>query len=142
MKKSFKKKKQATVAVFLDIKKAYDYVWCGPLYKLVKIGIRGNCLGWLSKFLCKRSIAIRLGGHTPNSRKTTNGFTQGAFISPLLFNIMLYDFPAPPTNTNRFLFANDVTIYAQAKRPNDSEPILQPYIEKVWKWGRKWKFKF
>jgi hypothetical protein len=55
---------------------------------------------------------------------------------------MLHDFPSPPANTNRLLFADDVTIYAQAKRPIDSEPILQPYIDKVSKWGRKWKFKF
>jgi hypothetical protein len=73
IKKSFKDK-QATVAVFLDINKAYDSVWTrGLLYRLTKIGINGNCLGWLSNFLCERSIAIRLRGHTSNPRKINNG---------------------------------------------------------------------
>jgi ribonuclease HI len=142
IKKGFKDK-QAIVADFLDINKAYDSVWTrGLLYKLSKIGIHGNCLGWLSNFLCDRSIAIRLGGHTSNPRKIFNGVPQVAVISPLLFNVMLYDFPAPPPVVTRLLFADDVTLYAKADRPIDSEPILQPYINKVSKWGRKWKFRF
>ena len=48
----------------------------------------------------------------------------------------------PPTNVNRLLFSDDITLYAQVKHPMDAEPILKPYIDKVVKWGRKWKFKF
>lgn len=35
-----------------------------------------------------------------------------------------------------------VSIYSKVKRPIDAEVILQPYLDKVAKWGRKWKFKF
>jgi hypothetical protein len=94
--KKASKKKKSTVAVFLDINKAYDTVWTsGLLFKLSKIGIHENCLGWISNFLRDRSIVIRIGSHTSEPRKISNGVPQGAVISPLLFNVMLYDFPLP-----------------------------------------------
>ena len=87
-------------------------------------------------------MCVRIGSYTSKTRNINNGVPQGAVISPLLFNIMLFDFLMPPTNVNRLLFAYDITLYAQVKHPMDAEPILQPYIDKVVKWGRKWKFKF
>jgi ribonuclease HI len=87
-------------------------------------------------------VCVRIGSYTSKTRNINNGVPQGAVISPLLFNIMLFDFLMPPTNVNRLLFAYDITLYAQVKHPMDAEPILQPYIDKVVKWGRKWKFKF
>jgi hypothetical protein len=141
IKASFKHKR-STVAVFLDISKAYDTVWIeGLLYKLTRIGIHGTCLGWLSNFLQNRSICIRLGSYISESRIIKNGVPQGEVISPLLFNLMLSDFPPPP-DVKHLLFADDVTIYTETKLPADAEVILQPYIDRVVKWGRKWKFKF
>ena len=55
---------------------------------------------------------------------------------------MLIDFPSPPPDITLQLYADDVNAYAQVKKPIDAEPVLQPYIEKVARWGRKWKLKF
>lgn len=135
------KEKKSTVTVFLDINKAYETVWTqGLLYKLTRIGVNGNCLGWLYNFLLNRSICIRLGGHTTDLRIIRNGVPQGAVISPLLFNLMLHDFPPPPPHANLLLYADDVTIYAPVTRPIEAEIALQPYLDKVMKWDRKWKF--
>jgi hypothetical protein len=131
------------VAVFLDIDKAYDSVWVkGLLYKLSKIGCTGNCLGWLQNFLQNRSICIRLGSHISQSRVIKIGVPQGAVLSPFLFNLMLIDFPSPPLDITLQLYADDFNVYTQVKKPIDAEPVLQPYIEKVARWGRKWKLKF
>jgi hypothetical protein len=71
--------KKSTVAVFLDINKAYDTVWVnGLLFKFAKIGIHGNCLGWLANFLQNRSVCVRLGSYTSETRKINNGVPQGA----------------------------------------------------------------
>lgn len=95
IKRSFKEKK-TSVAVFLEINKAYDTVWTNSLLsKLLKVGVHGNCLNWISDFLRDRSVVIRIGSHTSHQKKISNGVTRGAVISPLLFNIMLYDFPPP-----------------------------------------------
>lgn len=99
IKTSFKEKK-STIAVFLDINKAYDTVWTqGLLYKLTGIGVSGNCLGWLYYFLLNRSICIRFGGHTSDLRTIRNGVPQGAVISPLLLHLMLNDFLPTPSST-------------------------------------------
>ncbi|KZS12014.1 Uncharacterized protein APZ42_023101 [Daphnia magna] len=125
------KEKKSTVTVFLDINKAYETVWTqGLLYKLTRIGVNGNCLGWLYNFLLNRSICIRLGGHTTDLRIIRNGVPQGATISPLLFNLMLHDFPPPPPHANLLLYADDVTIYAPVTRPIEAEIALQPYLDK------------
>ena len=55
---------------------------------------------------------------------------------------MLIDFPTPPPQIKLKLYADDVTVYSRVERPIDAEIVLQPYINKVVKWGRKWKFKF
>jgi hypothetical protein len=131
------------VAVFLDIDKAYDPVWIKSLlYKLAKIGLTGNCLGWLQNFLQNRSICIILGSHISQSRVINIGVPQGAVLSPFLFNLMLIDFPSPPPDITLELYADDVNVYTQVKKTLDAEPVLQPYIEKVARWGRKWKLKF
>lgn len=63
-------------------------------------------------------------------------------MSPLLFNLMLIDIPTPPSDVHLQLYADDVNFYARVKMPIDTEIVLQPYIDKVATWGRKWKFKF
>jgi hypothetical protein len=61
----------------------------------------------------------------------------------MLLHSISYDFPLPPTNFKLLLFADDVAINSKIKHPIDAEVILKPaYLDKVTKWGRKWKFKF
>ncbi len=81
--------KKSTVAVFLDIDKAFDTVWTqGLLYKLSKAGLSGHILGWLRNFLLDRKFCVRVGGHFSSFRKTENDVPQRAVISPPLFNIV------------------------------------------------------
>ena len=131
------------VALFLDISKAYDSVWTnGLLYQLGKLGIQGNRLGWITNFIRGRSICVRLGNHHSYFKTISNCFPKGAVISPILFNLMLHNFPTPPQDIILQLYADDVNFYTTVKRSIDAETILQPYVDKVAKWGRKWKFKF
>ena len=61
----------------------------------------------------------------------------------MLIHSISYDFPLPPTNFKLLLFADEVAINYKIKHPIDAEVILKPaYLDKVTKWGRKWKFKF
>ena len=54
--------KRSTLAVFLDIEKAYDMVWRdGLLHKMRSIGICGNMFRWISSFLGKRKFQVRIG---------------------------------------------------------------------------------
>jgi hypothetical protein len=63
-------KKRSTVAVFLDISKAYDSLWTqGLIYKASRLGISGPILAWLQEFLTGRSLCVRVGSHTSQSLK-------------------------------------------------------------------------
>lgn len=68
-----------------------------------------------------------------------NDVPEGAVLSPLLFNVM---FPSLPSPTKTLLYADDITIYATTPCPADAEEILQPALNKIYSWSRKWKFKF
>ena len=136
-------KKRSLVAVFLDISKAYDSVWIqGLLFKTAKLGITGPILAWLKEFLTGRSMCVRIGDQSSQYINIDNGVPQGAVLSPLLFNIMLTDFPTHPTPVKSRLYADDVTIYAETKLPEDAEVTIQPALNKIFRWGREWKLKF
>ena len=54
--------KEAVVAVFLEIEKAYDMLWKeGLQIALYDAGIRGRMFNWIMNFLCNRSIQVRIG---------------------------------------------------------------------------------
>jgi hypothetical protein len=107
--------KRSTVATFLDINKAYDTVWIqGLLFKMAKKGIAGSFLGWIKEFLTRRSMSVRIGSVTS----------------------------IPTQVTKIFFYADDVLLYSMVKHPADAEVTLQPALDKVRRWGRKWKFRF
>ncbi|KZS04645.1 Uncharacterized protein APZ42_032370 [Daphnia magna] len=86
---SFSQKK-STVAVFLDIEKAYDSIWIqGLLFKMASMGITGAILAWLKNFVTGRSMSVRIGDQESSHKSISNGVPQGAVISPILFNIMM-----------------------------------------------------
>lgn len=124
--------KKATVAVFLDVNKAYDPVWNqGLLFKLARVGVSGCLLGWLQEILSDRAVCVRVGGFVSDSRSIKTGFPQGTVISPLLFNLILIDFPTPSPGVTRLLYADDVILYTRIQPPQAAEQILQPYIDEV-----------
>ena len=133
---------QNSYAVFLDISKAYDSVWLvGLVTKLNQVGIAGNMLRWLNSFLIGRSSRIRIGRHLSEPHPLTSGVPQGAILSPLLFNITLYDFPRPTQRSQTLIYADDITITCHAKTSATAEAILQPELDRIGRWGDKWGFR-
>ncbi|KZR98518.1 putative Pol protein, partial [Daphnia magna] len=103
--KSSFSKKCSTVAVYLDISKAYDSVWTqGLLYKMAELGITGHILTWTKNFLTGRTMSVRIGNQLSTAKEVENGVPQGAALSPILFNIMLSDFPNHRPNIKTMLF--------------------------------------
>ena len=61
-------------------------------------------------------------------------------MSPLLFNIMMKDFPISNTVQN-YIFADDITIVCTHKDPNMLKQNLQSHLNLIAKWTNKWGFK-
>ena len=102
-------KNKITTAVFLDLTKAYDHTWhVGLLYKLTKMNVGGTTILWLKNFLQDWTITVRSNNAYSDTRTLTKEVPQGSVLSPLLFNVMMSDFPHPDNiesvDTFKFLF--------------------------------------
>ena len=135
-----------TYAVFLDIANAYPSTWLtGLLYKLSKTNIKGKVLKWLNNFLRGRSMSVITEGAISDSRPLPKGVPQGSVLSPVLFNIMLANFPEPPPPSkpcDTSLFADDTKISTQAKSTAIAVKRLQPFLTTIQRWATKWKLTF
>ncbi len=101
-----KKQPLNTYAVFLDVAKAFDTTWIqGLLYKIGGKGITGKTLGWLNNLLRGRTYCVRVGDQFSEDRPLKVGVPQGSPLSPLLFSIMVDDFPILKSKGRTHLFA-------------------------------------
>ena len=75
-----------SVAIFLDLEKAYDMVWRnGLLHKLRKLGIRGNILSRIDSFLQSRTFQVRVGSTLSNTFTQENGIPKDRFLAQSCF---------------------------------------------------------
>ena len=103
--------KKNTLAVFIDLEKAFDSVWRdGLLVKLHRFGIRGKLWKWIEGFLNDRKARCHLKGQYGPIFFTTVGLPQGSVISPILFIIFLQDI-FKEISANGVKYADDGTIW-------------------------------
>jgi hypothetical protein len=113
-------------AVFLDLAKAYDDTWLtGLLYKITKFNIRGVMLNWLSNFLTNRTVNVKIEDSLSNTQTMNKGVPQGCVLSPILFNIIMADFPLPDPRINLALFPDGILIYTTSPTKPEAERTLQ-----------------
>ena len=131
--------KEDTLAVFVDLKSAYDNVWrCNLIRKLQQMGITGNMLRWISEFVGQRYCATSYGTATSRYKQTHLGLPQGAVLSTTLFNIYINDLPqqAEKVGVKTALFADDLIIWSSQKT-NKTEKLktkIQTALEELESW--------
>lgn len=88
---SNQKRRQVKLAAFLDLEKAFDRVWRDSIiHKGAKLGIQPGILRLLTSFL-KDRFQVKIGETFSTWYPAIEGVPQGAPLSPLLFNIAVYD---------------------------------------------------
>ena len=131
----------SSYGLFLDINKAYDSTWTqGLVFKLASIGISGPMLGWFHSFLTDRSLIVRLGNFLSHSHILPSGVPQGSVLSPLLFNVMLHDFPLIKSPGTTLLYADDISVLLPAYSSMEASTLLQSYLNEVSAWCTSWRF--
>ena len=66
-------------AIFCDISKAFDRVWCaGLLFKLNLAGVKGQLLDWFSDYLDNRSQRVVVPGAQSDWTGIKTGVPQGS----------------------------------------------------------------
>ena len=130
-----------TLALFLDIEKAYDKLWIeGLMFKLAQIGIRGKMYTFLEHYLENRTFQVKVGQTKSQIYEQCNGLPQGSALSPLLFNIMMKDIPVVP-GIQISLYADDCAVWISGMNLFDMTEQLQNYIGILQNWFHKWRFK-
>jgi hypothetical protein len=129
-------KKNYTVGIFLDLKKAFDTV---PhrilLKKLEKLGIRGVALKWFTNYLNGRSQKVEIEGQLSDVELITISILQGSILGPILFLCYINDLPNC-TEMLSLLFADDtacLTSGANLKNVIDKANIE---LQKLSQWFR------
>ena len=105
-------KKHHVLAIFCDLRKAFDTVDSSILFKkLYKMGVRGSELNWFKSYLTDRKQFVCVNGKNSSLRNILLGVPQGSILGPLLFLIYINDLPLA-TLLYPLLFADDTTLLA------------------------------
>jgi hypothetical protein len=104
--------KEHALAIFCDLRKAFDTVDHGILLKkLSKVGVHGTELKWFENYLSERKQFVQVNGSSCNLLNILLGVPQGSILGPLLFLIYINDLPLC-SKLCSYLFADDTTILA------------------------------
>jgi hypothetical protein len=124
--------KEHTLAVFLDIERAFDRVWHdGLVQKLIKIPINPNFIQLIDSFLSNRTCSVKIQNIKSRQIALQARVPQGSILSPLLYIVYCRDFPvtdAPRTKTR--LFADDTAVWTSQRNPAIAAKILQGHLDK------------
>ncbi|KAF0300702.1 putative RNA-directed DNA polymerase from transposon BS [Amphibalanus amphitrite] len=135
------KKPHRAVMVLLDFARAYDRVWRAALLcKMARLGVPGCFIKWLRAFLSDRRARVRRGAARSDLRVFQEGLPQGSVLAPLLWLVYVNDIDvAMPEHVSRSLFADDVALLACAPTARECDALLQPCLDAVDTWLRRWK---
>lgn len=135
------KQKQSTIAVFLDVKSAFDAVWMNGLkFKLQKLDLPKRLLSILCSFLDNRSLQVWIDEVRSSHVPLRAGTPQGSCLSPTLYIIFTNDLPSDDMNgVDPSQYADDIGIWSSAANPAVAENLIQQALFKIEKWCQQWQ---
>lgn len=123
--------KELTVAVFLDIKGAFDTVWPAYILKeLLKIGIKGKLYKTVRSFLTNRSLTVVNGVYKSLTKNLENGVPQGSALSCTLFLVAVNNI-IKNTNIKCTMYADDLTIWITGKKEKELNHQMQVQLNEI-----------
>ena len=127
--------KNDTVAIFLDLSRAFDTVKHSILLdKLELYGFRGCCLNLIRSYLKNSSQCVRIGNSLSTSSITNIGVGKGSVISPILFFLYINDLPNVSSLLNTVLYADDTTLYDSSSRNPNFISSINEEIGSIYEW--------
>ena len=126
-----------TDVIYMDFKKAFDTVPHKRLIsKLNSLNISKEIVNWIEAFISNRRQKVAVNGKESNWHDVTSGIPQGTVLGPLLFVLYINDLP-DLTQSDTFLFADDIKIFRSIINTNDQD-ILQQDITTIEKLSHDW----
>lgn len=129
--------KKHVVAVFLDMRKAFDTVNLDILLlKLFHLGIRGPAHKWFSEFLIGRKQRVVINGVSSGLRDMVCGVPQGSTLGPLLFLLYINDLPNALSDVTPIIFADDTSLFMGGTDVNAMVENFNSQLSRVHVWLR------
>ena len=123
----------------VDVEKAFDNVWIdGLLLKMHSLRINGNVWSLIRNFLKERKCLIRIDGVKSTEFTSTVGLPQGSVLSPILFNIFVYDMCCNLVGKN-FKYVDDLTLLTKGPDSVLALNAMQDNIKCLTKWLNEWR---
>ena len=128
-------KSRPTIAVFLDLAKAFDTVNHKLLLeKLYYYGVRGTAYNLMKNYLSGRTQFVKIGKIKSKTCKINIGVPQGTILGPLLFLIYINSiFNLLPLFTT-VSFADDTVILDEGSTWHSVSHSISNKIETVYNW--------
>lgn len=138
--------KTPTIAVLLDVEKAFDTVWKeGLIYKMRHLfHIPPHLCRIIHSYLSSRSFKVTVNDAVSPSFDIAAGVPQGGVLSATLYNIYLADLPPPPAEINpikRAQFADDIIVYLATKSPPSGQRRLNAYLKTIAEFMTRWQLR-
>ena len=137
-------RKEHTIAVFFDIKKAYDTAWRHNILETIhKAGIRGNLAYFIKNFLNTRKFKTQIGAIQSDEVEQEQGVPQGSVLSCTLFLLAINGIITNlPADVKAALYVDDLVIYSSSNNINSIERRLQITINRIQQWANNHGFQF
>ena len=124
-----------TLAVFVDLRKAFDTVNTNILLaKLERGGIRNGVLKWCKNYLSDRKQCTITNGCKSKELSVTCGVPQGSVLGPLFFLVYVNDVENALDNCGIKLYADDTVLFQHGVNSIDAEAKLQLSLDKFKNW--------
>lgn len=138
----FQEKKQ-TIAVWIDIEKAFEKVWkAGLKVKLKKAKVSGLMFQWICQYLNNRQARVHVNGSYSRKRILKHGVPQGGVLSPTLFLVFINDIVKElPRNVYGAIYADDMAIWCTEEYISTARYRIQEALTKIESWTKKWLIK-
>ena len=120
---------QCTVAVALDMSKAFDTV---NIHKLTLTNIPNIIIKFIENYIKGQQACAQYNHTLSKFKRTSTGLLQGAALSPTLFNIYTSDIPLPRKDIQITTYVNDITITASYTKHCKTQQLIQPYLHKIY----------
>lgn len=135
-----------TIAVSLDIEKAFDSTWFeGIIYKMRYVyNFNSNICRIIFNFLTNRSAHVKVNDSLSSPFTPEAGVPQGSVLGPLLYNIFTADLPLPSLSYPKIYtlcYADDTIIYTSSRNIDLATEHMQAYLNKLLLYFNKWKLK-